>query len=89
MTVEWIIVTTHAAVRWHERTESPGVGPVVAWNESERREVSDLHGDEIRFHRGLEVLLVRQGNVLATVIDASTARESVRADVFGSEATKA
>jgi len=81
--MEWIIVSGHAADRWHERTDSPGVGPIVAWNEAERREVRDLNGDEIRYHRPSETLLVRKAGVLVTVVDAPTARRQIRQDVYG------
>lgn len=81
--MEWIIVSRHAADRWHQRTDSPGVGPIVAWNRAERRDVRDLNGDEIRYHRASETLLVRKGRVLVTVVDAPTARRQIRQDVYG------
>lgn len=82
---DWIIVTAHAAERWHERTVSPGVGPIVAWNESERRQVDDLQGDEIRFHRATDSLLVRKGSRLVTVIYASTARPTIQNEIYGGQ----
>ena len=81
--MEWIIVSRHAADRWHQRTDSPGVGPIVAWNRAERRDVRDLNGDEIRYHRASETLLVRKGAVLVTVVDAPTARRQICQDVYG------
>ena len=80
---DWVYITDHAAERWHERTETPGIGPIVAWNESGRREVSELTGDEIRYHRATETLLIRKGGVLVTVIDASTARPNIQREIYG------
>lgn len=81
--IDWICVTDHAAERWHERTESPGIGPIVAWNESERRDISELSGDEIRYHRATETLLVRKGTALVTVIDVNTARPNLQREIYG------
>ena len=81
--IDWVYVTDHAAERWHERTATPGIGPIVAWNESERREVSELTGDEIRYHPATESLLIRKDGVLVTVIDASTARPSIQHEIYG------
>lgn len=81
--MEWIIVSTHAAERWHERTDSPGVGPIVAWNEAERRNIRGVHGDETRYHRESETILVRKARVLVTVVDAEDARPEVRQDLYG------
>lgn len=80
---EWIRVTDHAADRWHERTDTPGVGPIVAWNKSERRDITDLDADEIRYHQATEMLLLRRDEALVTVIDASTARPKIQQDIYG------
>jgi len=76
--VDWITVSGHAAERWHERTDEPGIGPIVAWNEAERRHVPDLDAEEIRYHRPTETLLLQNGGVLVTVINVSTARKQVQ-----------
>lgn len=76
--VEWVVVSSHAAERWHQRTKTPGVGPIVAWNEAERREISDLDADEIRYHKPTGTLLLKNGGVLVTVIEVATARQPIR-----------
>ena len=81
--MDWIIVTEHAAERWHQRAHEPTVGPIVAWNEGQRRSVPGLHGDEMRYHRDTETLLVTKDDVLVTVIAVPTAREDVRRAVYG------
>lgn len=58
--MEWITVTTHAGDRWHERTNSAGVGPIVAWNEGHPVSVPTLEADEVRHHSPTDTLLVRQ-----------------------------
>jgi len=85
VSVDWIIVSNSAADSWHKHTDSPGVGPIVAWNESERRDVRHLNGDEIRYHQGTETLLIRRGDVLVTVVDALDASRHIRQDIYGPE----
>lgn len=79
--MDWLIVSEHAAERWHQRTDAPGIGPLVAWNAAERRDIDGLHGDEIRYHRETETLLIQKDSVLVTVVDVSTARPSIQASV--------
>lgn len=81
--MDWIVVSTHAADRWHERTDSPGIGPVVAWSEAERRDVPGIHGDEVRYHDEAEVILVAKGGVLVTVIDVASARPRAKEAITG------
>ena len=80
---EWLLISRHAAERWHQRTDSPGVGPRVAWAEAERRSVPGVRADEVRYHRGSETVLVRVGGVLVTVIDATTASRELRQAISG------
>lgn len=79
--MDWLVVSEHAAERWHQRTDAPGIGPLVAWNAAERRDVDGLHGDEIRFHRATKTFLIQKSGVLVTVVDVATARPSIRASV--------
>jgi len=68
MTDEWLVVSNHAARRWHQRTDSPGIGPLIAWNQAERRQDTLLRGDEVRYHRHTQAYLVRREDTLVTVI---------------------
>lgn len=71
--------TTHAAERWNERTDSPGIGPIVAWTRAERRnDVPQLRGDEFRYHRPTDTLLVARDRVIVTCIDIPSARPQIR-----------
>lgn len=81
--MEWIVVSGHAAERWHQRTDSPGVGPIIAWSESERRELEHVSGDEVRYQRATKTLLVRKGNVLVTVLGAADATRQTRQEIYG------
>jgi hypothetical protein len=67
---DWVSVTGHAADRWHERTDNPGIGPVVAWQTAARCEPSHLYGDEIRYHAGIDCYLVAKRGRLVTVVEA-------------------
>lgn len=81
--MDWINVSAHAADRWHQRTDSPGIGPIVAWNEGDRTNVRTIEGDELRYHRDTETILVRKEQVLVTVIDAATARPAIQRSIYG------
>jgi len=59
--------TGHAADRWNERTDAD-VDLETAWGESQRIRAAERHcGDEVRYHHGQDVALVRQGCIIATV----------------------
>lgn len=81
--MEWITVSKNAGESWQDVTDSPGVGPIVAWNEAERRDVSTLRADEVRYHRATETLLLAKGETLVEVIDATEATRQIRQDVYG------
>lgn len=67
--MDWINLSTHAVKRWHERTDSPGVGPRYAWDEAKKVEnVPGVYGDEFRYHSATGTIMIRKGNTLATVI---------------------
>jgi hypothetical protein len=70
--MDWINLTDHAAVRWKQRTDNPGVGPIVAWNEAIRAEPADVVADEVRYHESTDTLLVRRQTRLVTVLPADT-----------------
>lgn len=72
---EWIYVTKHAGDRYQERTDSPGVGPRVAWLQATRVEPSHLHGDEIRYHARLDLYLIVKQARLVTVVPADEPAE--------------
>lgn len=82
--MDWLDVSKNAGERWLEVTDSPGIGPVVAWNEAERRQVRDLRADEVRYHRPTDTLLLAHGTTLVEVMDATSANRQIRQDVFGS-----
>lgn len=67
---DWVRVTSHAADRWHERTDSPGIGPRGAYIEG--TPVPDgsheFNADEVRHHRPSGTLLLRRGDRLVTVV---------------------
>lgn len=67
---DWVVVTGHAADRWHERTDDPDIGPVVAWMTASRCDPSHLYGDEIRYHAGVDCYLVTRNGRLVTVVEA-------------------
>lgn len=69
--MEWVDVTTHAALRWHQRTQDPGVGPVVAWSEATPVDPVGVYGDEIRYHEPTDTYLVRRQSRLVTVLLAN------------------
>jgi len=80
--MDWVDVTNHAAIRWHQHTSSPGVGPVVAWTQGEPCSPPTLEADEVRYHRPTDTLLLKKEGVLVTVIDVQTARPAIRSAVY-------
>jgi len=72
--MEWIEVTDHAALRWHQRTHDPGVGPIVAWLEADPADPEGVVGDEVRYHEPTDTYLVRRQTRLVTVLLASRQR---------------
>lgn len=69
--MEWIHVTDHAALRWHQRAGDPGIGPLVAWTEAEPADPPGVVGDEIRHHEPTDTYLVRRQSRLVTVLQAN------------------
>lgn len=77
----WLRISDHAAVRWHQHTDSPGVGPRVAWGQAQPVSLHDVDGDEVRFHQRLALVLVRRDDTLVTVIDATVANSTELRDL--------
>lgn len=91
---ELIKVSNHGSSRWHQWTDSPGLGPVVAWNDATTLPSNHgLYCDEARYHSDTEtVLLVSPDDdpepededdvrVLVTVIDANTCKSQCRSAI--------
>ncbi|QLG30055.1 hypothetical protein HUG10_20945 (plasmid) [Halorarum halophilum] len=57
--LEWIEMSIHAWTRWSQWTDSPGVGPIIAWNMAES--ITGDHGlycDEARYFEPANVVLL-------------------------------
>lgn len=63
-------VTEHAAERWDQRTHSGSVAPEAAWQDGTRvPDAEDVtNGDECRYHRPTETILVRRDHAITTVL---------------------
>lgn len=72
-TVEFPRVTDHVAARHRERrAEGCRLGPRAAWVEATRlRRPHGLEGDEVRYHPGARVALVRKDRALVTSISVN------------------
>ncbi|WP_134671736.1 hypothetical protein [Halorussus marinus] len=64
--------------RWAQRSADPVMNPVDAWADATEIFGHGLDGDEVRYHEHSETVLVRKDDTLVTVIDATTAKRSVR-----------
>lgn len=73
--MKYLTVSDHAFSRWYQRSDEPGIGPQAAWEMGVDVPVdeTDLDGDEIRYHPRSRTLLVRQRDVLVTVVHIKTA----------------
>lgn len=56
-------------------------GALAAWLEAKPFTGGDLTGDEFRYHRETNTVLIRNDDTLTTVISASTARSAVQRDI--------
>lgn len=66
----------HARTRWTQRVGPGGLGPAGAWLEAERLEGHGLHGDEARYHRESNTVMVRKDDTLTTVLDGDNLKPS-------------
>lgn len=90
---EMIKVSNHGRSRWHQWTDSPGLGPVVAWNDAITLPSNHgLYCDEARYHGDTETVLlvspddehdeeVDDVRVLVTVIDATTCKSQCKSAI--------
>ena len=72
-----IDLSAHARQQWHQRADTPGVDPTLAWT------VGEVLGDltdfeEGRYHAQSETVLLRRGTVIVTVYDAADVTAELR-----------
>lgn len=72
MASDAVLASTHAVKRWRQRSRHPERDPETVWHESQRVERTTFDADEVRYHGGADVLLLRSGSAIVTVIHAST-----------------
>jgi hypothetical protein len=65
-------------LRWFQRSDDPVMAPEDAWADATTIHGHGLEGDEVRYHEHTETVLVRKNDTLVTVIDAPTAKWTVR-----------
>lgn len=64
-------LSDHALERWYQRSAAPALDPLVAWEIGAVVDGLEYDGDEVRYHRQSETLLIRCDTVISTIIDAS------------------
>lgn len=70
----------HARTRWVQRVGVGGVGVAAGWLEAVSLEGHGhgCHGDEARYHRESNTVMVRKDDTITTVMDGRALKESTR-----------
>lgn len=88
-TVDWPVISEHAAERWHQRRSEPAdgqtVGPQVAWVDAQVVPAASylFDCDSARYHEATDTVFLRKDTTIVTVLDASSGAAPMKLDQVG------
>lgn len=67
------IVSGHARERWLKRSSAPSLEPAVLWERGTRVPADEFSADEARYIPTADVVVIRRGGSLSTVLEPDLA----------------
>lgn len=67
------VVSGHLRERWLERSSAPSLEPAVLWERGVRVPAQEFNADEARYIATADVVVIRRGASLATVLEPDLA----------------
>jgi hypothetical protein len=73
-----IVVSGHLRERWLDRSSAPSLEPAVLWERGVRIPAEEFNADEARYLLTADVVVIRRGASLSTVLEPDLAEPLAR-----------